>query len=197
MWPASRAASSGARDAMTRPARGKESRSLRLYARLLELYPPAFLQRHRAEMLQNFADLEVAASSKAALWLLIGKDLLMSLVPHFFASRLGNYVTAVLVAWMLLFVIGYLFYGPTPGRPVLHVFPGVLLGMLSLYVATRLHGTPQGSLYVIGVLVAAILVFTIGYFRYGAPGQPILQVLGGFLIGMLSMSIAIRVYGML
>jgi hypothetical protein len=198
MWPASPAASSGARDAMTRPARGKESRSLRLYARLLELYPPAFLQRHRAEMLQNFADLEDAASSKAALWLLIGKDLTMSLVPHFFASRLGNYVTAVLVAWMLLFVIGYLFYGPTPGRPALHVFPGFLLGMLSLYIATRLYGTPQSSLYVMGVLVASILLFTIGYFSYGStPGHPILQVFGGFLLGMLSMSIAIRVYGML
>jgi Cytochrome c oxidase subunit IIa family len=179
---------------MTRPARHKESRSLRLYARLLELYPPAFLQRHRAEMLQNFADLEDASTSKTALWLLIGKDLTMSLIPHFFGSRLGNYVIGVVFTWMLLFIIGYFFYGPTPGRPVLRVFPGVLLGMLSLYVATRLHGTPQGSLYVIGVLVAAILVFTIGYFRYGAPGQPILQVFGGFLIGMLSMSIAIRVY---
>jgi hypothetical protein len=52
---------------MTRTAQEKESRSLRLYARLLELYPPAFLQRHRAEMLQNFADLEDAATSKAAL----------------------------------------------------------------------------------------------------------------------------------
>jgi hypothetical protein len=182
---------------MTRPARRKESWSLRLYARLLELYPPAFLQRHRAEMLQNFADLEDASASKTALWLLIGKDLTMSLIPHFFGSRLGNYVIGVVFTWMLLFIIGYFFCGPTPGRPVLHVFPGVLLGMLSLYVATRLHGTPQGSLYVIGVLVAAILVFTIGYFRYGAPGQPILQVFGGFLIGMLSMSIAIRVYGML
>ena len=60
---------------MTRPARQKKSRSLRLYARLLELYPPAFLRRHRAEMLQNFADLEDAAASIAALWLLIGKDL--------------------------------------------------------------------------------------------------------------------------
>jgi len=46
---------------MTRP--GRQSRSLRLYARLLELYPPSFLQRHRAEMLQNFADLEDAAES--------------------------------------------------------------------------------------------------------------------------------------
>jgi hypothetical protein len=40
---------------MARPARQKQSRSLRLYARLLELYPPAFLQRHRAEMLQATA----------------------------------------------------------------------------------------------------------------------------------------------
>lgn len=182
---------------MTRPAPREESRSLRLYARLLELYPTAFLQRHRAEMLQNFADLEDATASKTALWLLIGKDLTMSLIPHFFGSRLGHYVIAVLVTWILLFVVGYLFYGPTPGRPVLHAFPGVLLGMLSLYVATRLHGTPQGSLYVIGALVAAILLFTIGYFRYDSmPGHSILQVFGGFLIGMLSMSVAIRVYGM-
>ena len=182
---------------MTRPAPRKESRSLRLYARLLELYPPAFLQRHRAEMLQNFADLEGASGSKAALWLLIGKDLTMSLIRHFFASRLGNYVIAALATWILLFVIGYFFYSPTPGRPVLHAFPGVLLGMLSLYVAMRLYGAPQSSLYVIGVLVASILLFTIGYFRYdGAPGHPILQVFGGFLLGMLSMSIALRVYGM-
>jgi hypothetical protein len=76
---------------MTRTALEKESRSLRLYARLLELYPPAFLQRHRAEMLQNFADLEDAATSKVALWLVIGKDLTMSLISHF--SRHGLAIT--------------------------------------------------------------------------------------------------------
>ena len=163
--------------------------ALRLYARLLELYPPAFLQRHRAEMLQNFADLEDAAASKAALWLLIGKDLTMSLISHFFASRLGIYVIGVLVAWILLFAIGYLFYGPTPGRPALHVFGGFLPGM---YIATRLYGTPQNSSYVIGVLVASILFFSIGYLRYGSmPGHPILQVFGGFLLGMLSIYIKI------
>jgi peptidoglycan/LPS O-acetylase OafA/YrhL len=182
---------------MTRPAPQKPSRSLCLYARLLELYPPSFLQRHRAEMLQNFADLEDAAESKAALWLLIGKDLTMSLISHFFASRLGNYVIAVLVAWILLFVVGYFFFGPTPGRPALHVFPGFLLGMLVTYIAVRLYGTPQSSPYVIGVLAASILLFTIGYFRYGStPGPPVLQVFGGLLLGMLSMSIAIGVYGM-
>ena len=63
---------------------------MRLYARLLQLYPPAFLQRRRAEMLQNFVDLEDAATSQTALWLLIAKDLTMSLISHFFASRLGK-----------------------------------------------------------------------------------------------------------
>jgi hypothetical protein len=174
----------------------KASRSLRVYARLLELYPPAFLQRHRAEMLQNFADLEDAAPSKAALWLLIGKDLTMSLVSHFFASRLGHYVIAVLVAWILFFAIGYLRYGSTPGHPALHVFAGFLLGMLSMYVASRSYGGPQNSGYVIGALVASIMLFTIGYLRYvRTPGHPILQVLGGALLGMLSIYIAMRVYG--
>ena len=53
----------------------------------------------------------------------------MSLIAYFFGSRLGHYVIAVLFAWILLFVIGYFFYGPTPVRPALHVFPGFLLGI--------------------------------------------------------------------
>ena len=192
---------------MTSPARLKQSRSLRLYARLLELYPPSFLQRHRAEMLQNFADLEDAAQTKAKLWLLIGKDLAMSLTSHFFASRLGHYVIAVLVTWLLIFAIGYFFYRPTPGRPALHAFAGFLPGMLAMYVATRLYGTPQTSIshffrsrfdiYVIGVFVACILLFVSGYYFYGPTrGHPALQVFGGFLLGMLAMHIATHVYGM-
>jgi hypothetical protein len=122
---------------MTSHARLKRSRSLRLYARLVELYPP-----HRAEMLQNFADLEGAAESKAALWLLIGKDLTMSLISQFFGSRLGRYVIAVVATWLLIFVVGYLFFGPTPGRPALHVFGGFMLGMLAMYIAIRIYGMP-------------------------------------------------------
>jgi hypothetical protein len=192
---------------MTSAARQKESRSLRLYARLLELYPPLFLQRHRAEMLQNFADLEEAAASKTALWVLIGKDLAMSLMSGFFGSRLGHYVIAVLVTWMLMFAIGYFFYGPTPGRPALHAFVGFLPGMLVMYFATRLYGTQPNStsyffrsrfdIYVIGVFVAWILLFVIGYYFYGPTrGHPALQVFGGFLLGMLAMYIATHVYGM-
>jgi hypothetical protein len=130
---------------MTDPAREKGSWSIRLYARLLELYPPAFLQRHRAEMLQNFSDLEGAASSKGALWLFTGRDLSMSLTSHFFASRLGKYVIGVFVAWALVFVVGYFGHGSTPGYPVLHVFAGFLLGMLSMYIATRVYRTPQNN----------------------------------------------------
>jgi hypothetical protein len=130
---------------MMRAAQRKASRSLRIYARLLALYPPAFAQRHGAEMLQNFADLEEASASKGALWLLIGKDLTMSLLSQFFGSRLGRYVIGVVVAWVSLFVIGYLLRGPTPGHPVLHVFFGFLLGMLSMYIAMRLNTTPQSS----------------------------------------------------
>ena len=181
---------------MRRAAPPNGSRSLRLYARLLALYPPAFLQRHRAEMLQNFADMEQAAASKAALWLVIGKDLTVSLVSQIFASRLGHYVIAVLAAWIVFFVIGDLRYGSTPGHPALHVFGGFLLGMLSMYVASRLYGGPQTSGYLIGALVASVLLFTLGYQQNaGAHGHPILQILGGFLLGALSMSIATRVYG--
>lgn len=99
---------------MTGPAHPTPSLSLRLYARLLELYPSSFLQRHRAEMLQNFADLEDAAGSAAKLWFLIGKDLTMSLSSHFSTSRLGRTANGVCIASAALFAIGYLFHGPGP-----------------------------------------------------------------------------------
>ena len=192
---------------MTNPARPKQSRSLRFYAALLELYPPSFLQRHRAEMLQNFADLENAGEPKGKLWLLIGKDLAISLSSQSFRSRLGRYATSVFVVWMLLFAIGYFFYGPTPGHPALHAFGGFLPGILAMYIATRLYGISQNStsrfirsrfdIYVIGVFVVWIFLFVIGYYFYGPTrGDPALQVFGGFLVGMVAMHIATRVYGM-
>jgi hypothetical protein len=192
---------------MASAPRHKESRSLRLYAQLLELYSPLFLQQHRSEMLQNFADLEDAAASKTALWLLIGKDLATSLMSEFFGSRLGHYVIAVLVTWILIFAIGYFFYGPTPSHPALHAFAGFLPGMLAMYFATRLYGPPQNSIphlfrsrfdiYVTSVFVAWILLFVIGYYFFGPTrGQSGLQVFGGFLLGMLAMYMATHVYGM-
>lgn len=62
--------------------RSRRTRSQVVYGFLLGLYAPEFLTRHRAEMLQNFEDLENASSSKAALWLLIGKDLMLSFISR-------------------------------------------------------------------------------------------------------------------
>lgn len=158
-------------------------------------------------MLQNFVDLESAVGSKVGLWTLIGKDISTSLVSEYVGSRLGRFVVAVFVAWMLLFVVGYFSYGPTPGHPDTHVFVGFMPGMLTMYVATRLYGMSQTHIsrflrsrfdvFVMSVFVAWIVLFAIGYcFSIPTRGQPALLVFGGFLVGMVAMHIATRVYGM-
>src|SRR3954452_16214534 len=63
-------------------ARTRPTCSQAVYGFLLGLYAPEFLARHRAEMLQNFEDLENASSSRVALWLLVGKDLLLSIISR-------------------------------------------------------------------------------------------------------------------
>jgi CubicO group peptidase (beta-lactamase class C family) len=79
------------------------SRSLALYGFLLRIYAPEFLARHRAEMLQNFEDLENASSSKAALWLLIGEDLMRSLISRKIPKSVwGHAVPVVTVLAVLL-----------------------------------------------------------------------------------------------
>jgi hypothetical protein len=182
---------------MMSPARLKQSRSLRLYARLLELYPPSFLQRHRAEMLQNFADLEDAEPSKAALWLPDTKG--PGDEPYFALFHL--------TAWQIrdrrlcrvdVALRDRVFLLRPDARPA----GFACLRRLSARHAGHVHRDASlrnaAKQLVRGrVLVAWILLFTIGYFRYGGtPGHPALQVFGGFLLGMLSMSIAIRFYGM-
>ncbi len=54
-------------------------------------------------------------------------------------NTMGGYVTSVLVVWAAILVIGYFLHGSTPGHPLLHVFGGFLLGMLSMYIATRVY----------------------------------------------------------
>jgi hypothetical protein len=41
--------------------------------------------------------------------------------------------------------IGYFRYGSTHDHSILQIFGGLLLGMLSMYIATRLYGTPQNG----------------------------------------------------
>jgi hypothetical protein len=126
---------------MAQIKQNRASRSLAIFGLLLELYPTRYLQQHRAEMLQNFEDLERTASSRAVLWLFIARDLLVSLTEERMKSlnTLPAYVIGVFVVWALVFGIGYFRYGSTPGHPILHVFGGFLLGMLSMYIATRVY----------------------------------------------------------
>ena len=83
--------------------RTRRTRSQAVYGFLLGLYAPEFLARHRAEMLQNFEDLENASSSTAALWLLIGEDLMLSFfsrkIPKSFWGQTAPIVTVLAIVF--------------------------------------------------------------------------------------------------
>src|SRR4029450_1563544 len=111
-------------------------RSLVVSALLLELYAPEFLAQHRAEMLQNFEDLENASSSKAALWLLIGEDLMLSLISRNIPKSLWGQtalmfiVLAVVLAVLRAFTSQHYFMGAVT------VCYGFVIGGLAGWVAT-------------------------------------------------------------
>jgi len=54
-------------------------------------------------------------------------------------NSLTAYVIGVLIVWTVILAVGYFHSGSTPGHPILHVFGGFLLGMLSMYIATRVY----------------------------------------------------------
>ena len=81
------------------------SRSLAVYGFLLRLYAPDFLARHRAEMLQNFEDHENASSSKAALWLHMGEDLMLSLISRNVPKSLWGRTSPVVVVLVAVFAM--------------------------------------------------------------------------------------------
>ena len=56
-------------------------------------------------------------------------------------NTLSAFVIGVLIVWGLIFGIGYVIKGPTPGHPLLNGFGGFMLGMLARYIATRVYPT--------------------------------------------------------
>jgi len=54
---------------------------------------------------------------------------------------LRAFVIGVLVVWALIFAVGYVLHSPSLGYPMLHVFGGFMLGMLAMYIATRVYRT--------------------------------------------------------
>jgi CubicO group peptidase (beta-lactamase class C family) len=85
--------------------RKTRSRSLAVYGFLLRLYAPDFLARHRAEMLQNFEDHENASSSKAALWLHIGEDLMLSLISRNIPKSLLGRTAPMIIVFAAVFAV--------------------------------------------------------------------------------------------
>src|SRR5882757_6894995 len=86
-------------------ARTRRTRSLAVYGFLLGLYAPEFLARHRAEMLQNFEDLENASSSKAALWLFIGRDLMLSMISRNIPKSIWGHAVPTFIVLAAVFAV--------------------------------------------------------------------------------------------
>ena len=81
------------------------SRGLAIYGLLLELYPRAYLRQHRAELLQNFQDLEQALPSKTALWCLIAKDLAVSLRSELTQTFSGQTTVRFAILCLMLAIV--------------------------------------------------------------------------------------------
>jgi hypothetical protein len=71
----------------------------------VELYPRAYLSRHRAELLQNFRDLERESPSKAAFWRFIAKDLAVSLWSEFRRTLWGQTAVRFAILGLMLAVV--------------------------------------------------------------------------------------------
>lgn len=96
---------------MAHVRQGGASRGLAIYGLLLELYPRAYLRRHREELLQNFQDLEQALPSRTELWCLIAKDLAISLRSELSRTLAGQTtIRFAILSLMLVLVHRY------PGR---------------------------------------------------------------------------------
>lgn len=115
------------------------SRSLAVYALLLQLYPRPFLRRHRAEMLQNLQDLEQASTSTADLWLFLVRDLVVGLRSQLTRSLWGQ-TSIVILALAILLV-------RTERHAVarLHPVEGLCFGYILGWFAGWLGGRWQAS----------------------------------------------------
>ena len=126
---------------MGRTMRRTRSRSLAIYALLLKLYAPEFLDQHRAEMLQNFEDIK-NSSSKAELWLLIGKDLMSSLISRSIPKSLWGQtvvmfaVLAIVLGVLSAFTSHHYFMG------AITVCYGFVIGWFAGWMAKRMQTSP-------------------------------------------------------
>lgn len=148
------------------------SRSLAIYGLFLELYPHRYLQQHRAEMLQNFQDLEQASPSKPAFWLFIGRDLVVSLRSQFTKTLWGQTTIVALVLSVLLVYAGR--HGVARERVIEGFCFGYILGWFAGWLGKRwqtssvsrvpngIRSLPTQATIIVGVLVLVIVAWGVG-----------------------------------
>jgi hypothetical protein len=169
------------------------SRSLAIYGLLLELYPRPYLQQHRAEMLQNFQDLEQASSSKAELWLFIGRDLAVSLRSQFTKTLWGQTAIVILILAILLV------YAERHADSRRHLIEsccfGYILGWFAGWFGKQwqassisrapgcIRSLPAQAMIVVSVLVLVIAVASAGS---GAQNHLIWTLCYGFLLAWIA-----------
>jgi hypothetical protein len=108
-----------------------------VYAFFLKLYAPEFLAQHRAEMLQNFEDLETASSSKVALWLFIGEDLMFSLFSRNVPRSLWGQTVLMLITLGIVLAVLWALTSHRYFIGVATVCYGFVIGWFAGWLAKR------------------------------------------------------------
>jgi hypothetical protein len=178
---------------MARTEQNGTSRSLAIYRLLLELYPRPYLQQHRAEMLQNFQDLEQASPSKAELWLFIGRDLAVSLRSQFNKTLWGQ--TAIVLLILSILLVYAERHAMARERLIEGCCFGYILGWFAGWFGERwqaspisrapnyIRSLPAQAMIVVGVLVLVIAVWGAGS---GPQDHVIWTLCYGFLLAWIT-----------
>lgn len=173
---------------MARTEQTGASRSLTIYRLLLELYPRPYLRRHREEMLQDFEDLERASPSKSALWLFIGRDLIVSLRSQFIKTLWGQTAIVLLILAVLLLYAEH--NAVTRARAIDGFCFGYILGWFAGWFGRRWRASvsrlpnftrslPTQAIIVAGVLALVIAEWGVGS---GPQNHVIWTVCYGFML---------------
>jgi uncharacterized membrane protein YbaN (DUF454 family) len=178
---------------MAQAEQSRTSRSLAIYGLLLELYPRPYLQQHRAEMLQNFQDLEQASPSKAELWLFLARDLAVSLRSQFTKTLWGQTTIVVLV---LAIVLAYTERHAVARRhPTEGCCLGYILGWFTGWFGkqwqasstsrapSHIRSLPAQAMIVVSLLVLVIAVTAVGS---GAQNHVVWALCYGFLLAWIA-----------
>jgi hypothetical protein len=119
--------------------------SLGIYALLLKLYAPEFLEQHRAELLQNFEDFEKASPSNAALWLFIGKDLMISLISRNTPKSLWGQTALMFIILAIVLAVLHAFTSRHYFLGAATVCYGFVIGWFAGWMGKRASLRPRQS----------------------------------------------------